>query len=98
LKPDLVRGEEDSSKRANCGTDVEEGGAVEWLLVGVLVGCDVDEDEDWDKNVKGLVENTGGFVDEFASGWNCAKEVEGGLTGVFVVECLRRLVWSFGCR
>jgi len=32
-----------------------------------------------------LVEKTGGFFDEVAGGWNCAKEVEGGLTGVFVV-------------
>jgi len=32
-----------------------------------------------------LVETTGVFVDEVAGGWNCAKEVEGGLTGVFVV-------------
>jgi len=69
----------------DCGVDVEEDGVVKRLLVGVLVGCDVDEDEDWDKNVKGLVEKTGGFVDEVAGGWNCAKEVEGGLTGVFVV-------------
>jgi hypothetical protein len=85
LKPDLVKGEEDSNKRVDCGTDVEEDGVVKRLLVGVLFGCDAVEDEDWDKNVKGLVEKIGGSVDEVAGGWNCAKEVEGGLTGVFVV-------------
>jgi len=70
----------------DCGVDVEEDGVGKGLLVGALVGCDVEEDEDWDKNVKGLVEKTGGFFDEVAGGWSCAKEVEGGLTGVFVVE------------
>jgi len=80
-----VKGEEDSNKRVDCRTDVEEGVVVKRLLVGGLVDCDVGDDEDWDKTVKGLVETTGVFVDEVAGGWNCAKEVEGGLTGVFVV-------------
>ncbi len=80
-----MKGEEDSNKRVDCRTDMEEGVVVKRLLVGVLAGCDVDEDEDWDKKVKGLVEKTGGFVDEVAGGCNSAKEVEGGLTGLFVV-------------
>jgi len=101
-----VKGEDDSNKQVDCGTDGEEGvivkkllvgglvdcgvdveedGVGKGLLVGVLVGFDVEEDEDWDKNIKGLVEKAGGFVDEVAGGWSCAKEVEGGLTGVFVV-------------
>ncbi len=57
-----MKGEEFSNKRVDCGVDVEEGGVVKRLLVGGLVGFDVDEDEDLDKNVKGLVEKSGGFV------------------------------------